>query len=127
MASPLGTAVVRDISKLSPLGFGENIRGSVLGSADRMTGSKDGEKKHDEIATKGREEVAQGMAKVRGHPPQPAETTQETSTGAEPGTAAGTQAAGTGATGQGQQKDKGDEASAGEGRSGGHSGPKTTG
>lgn len=113
-------------------GFGENIRGAALGSTDRAAHSEAGERKHDEVAAKGRKEIAEGMAKIKGHRPQPAGTTQstagqETGTGAGPGSAAGEQAAGAGPTGQGQQTEKGYGASAAEERSGVYSGPGTTG
>jgi hypothetical protein len=136
MASPEPQS--RRVSNFLLPGLGENIRGTALGTADRVARSEAGEKLHDDVAMKGREEFAQGMERIKGHPPQPAGTTQSaapggtgvgtgtgTGTGAEVGGATGARAAGAGVTGQGPQERN--EASAAEGRSGVYSGPATTG
>lgn len=71
------------------LGFGDNIRGSALGAADRATSSSAGVQKNEDIATKGRAEIAEGMAMMKGHAPAaqgaPTETTPAGT--APPGTA----------------------------------------
>ncbi|OAX38774.1 hypothetical protein K503DRAFT_770119 [Rhizopogon vinicolor AM-OR11-026] len=108
-------------------GLGENIRGTVLGTADRATKSGVVEKKHDDVAMKGREEFAKGMAKLKGQAPQPVGTTQSNE-GQGTGTGVGTGpggATGAGVTDQRQQGHNG--ASATEGKSGAYTGPQTTG
>ncbi|KAG0695054.1 hypothetical protein DFH29DRAFT_880285 [Suillus ampliporus] len=115
--------------------LGENIRGTALGTADRVTSSPAGEKKYDDVAMKGRAEVAEGMACIKGHAPAPAGTApvgQGTSAGSGTGAGTGTgaavggataaQGAGTGVTGQGQQGGTSYEKTTGE-----KSGPEMTG
>ncbi|KAG2067148.1 hypothetical protein BDR04DRAFT_1105470 [Suillus decipiens] len=121
-------------------GMGENIRGTALGSADRATNSAASAQKNADLATKGRAEIAEGMAKLKGHaPPPPAAPAgaatatpgtvpadQGTTTGT--GTGSGTDAAAATATpmvtDQGQQQGKGDEKTSADG---GKSGLESTG
>uniref|UniRef100_A0A0W0GBW5 Uncharacterized protein n=1 Tax=Moniliophthora roreri TaxID=221103 RepID=A0A0W0GBW5_MONRR len=56
-------------------GAGENIRGTALGAADTV--AHDQSAKNDEIAATGRNEWANGLARIRGQP-----TSADTTTGA---------------------------------------------
>ncbi|KAG1731577.1 hypothetical protein EDB19DRAFT_1329514 [Suillus lakei] len=133
-------------------GIGENIRGTALGTADRATSSVAGVEKNAEVATKGRAEVAEGMARMKGHAPAPQvapagttpggtappgtvptdrEMTAGTGTGTGAGTGSstgaavgGTTAAGAGVTGQGQRQGTRDEKIS---TTGAKSGPEASG
>ncbi|KAH7920073.1 alpha/beta-hydrolase [Leucogyrophana mollusca] len=50
-------------------GIGDNVRGTVMGAADTVASSQAGETKNDQLATKGRAEIAEGMAKIKGQVP----------------------------------------------------------
>ncbi|KAF9218686.1 hypothetical protein BS17DRAFT_811558 [Gyrodon lividus] len=52
-------------------GIGENIRGTAMGAADTVSSSKTGESKYEDIAATGQSEIAEGMARMRGHPTEP--------------------------------------------------------
>ncbi|KAG2142410.1 hypothetical protein DEU56DRAFT_979587 [Suillus clintonianus] len=108
-------------------GLGENIRGTALGTADRATSSEAGIQKDDEVAAKGRAEVAEGMARMRGHPAGTVPSDKGTSAGTGTGTGAATAVgagAGAGVTGQGQQQGTGHEKPTAVREK---SGPETTG
>ncbi|KIK97210.1 hypothetical protein PAXRUDRAFT_825185 [Paxillus rubicundulus Ve08.2h10] len=49
-------------------GIGENIRGTAMGAADTIAGSKSGEAKNENIVVQGQSEIAQGRARLKGHP-----------------------------------------------------------
>ncbi|KAG2339515.1 hypothetical protein BDR05DRAFT_1062113 [Suillus weaverae] len=117
---------------------GENIRGTALGAADRATSSVAGAQKNADAASKGRAEVAEGMARMKGRAPAtqgaPAGTTPagtappgtapaDQGTTAGIGTGTGTSAA-AGVTGQGQQQGTSDEKTSAAREK---SGPESTG
>ncbi|KAG2105826.1 uncharacterized protein F5147DRAFT_238558 [Suillus discolor] len=81
-------------------GFGDNIRGSALGAADRATSSTAGVQKNVDLATKGRAEIAEGMAMMKGHAPAAQGAPTET-------TPAGTAPSGTAPAGQGTTAEAG--------------------
>ncbi|KAG2055914.1 hypothetical protein BDR06DRAFT_970388 [Suillus hirtellus] len=87
-------------------GFGDNIRGSALGAADRATSSTAGVQKNDDLATKGRAEIAEGMAMMKGHAPAARGAPTET-------TPAGTAPSGTAPAGQGTTAEAGTGAGTG--------------
>ena len=47
-------------------GMGEDVRGSMLGAFESVSGSDDAKAKDDDIATKGRSEIEQGIAQMKG-------------------------------------------------------------
>ncbi|KAL4064731.1 hypothetical protein V8B97DRAFT_2026004 [Scleroderma yunnanense] len=49
------------------LGIGESIRGTVLGAADSIAHTPSSEAKHEATTTKGKAEIEEGIAKVRGY------------------------------------------------------------
>jgi hypothetical protein len=122
------------------LGIGENIRGTALGTADRATSSVAGVQKNADVATKGRAEIAQGMARMKGHAPTPQtaptetappgtapadqRTTSGTGTGTGTDTGAAVGGAAAGATDQGRQQGTSDEKTS---ALGGKSGSESTG
>lgn len=55
------------IKILSHTGVGENIRGTILGAIDAF--AKNGDMRNEEIARKGRWEIEQGLAALRGQRP----------------------------------------------------------
>ncbi|KAL4079835.1 hypothetical protein J3A83DRAFT_4185776 [Scleroderma citrinum] len=48
-------------------GIGESIRGTVLGAADSIAHTPSSEAKHEATTTKGKAEIEEGIAKVRGY------------------------------------------------------------
>ncbi|KAG1850384.1 hypothetical protein DFJ58DRAFT_746470 [Suillus subalutaceus] len=119
-------------------GIGDNLRGTALGSADRATSSVAGVQKNADLVTKGRAEIAEGMARMKGHssapqvapagtaPPGTAPADQGTTagTGTSSGTGAAVGGAAIGVTDQGRQQGTGDEKTS---ALAGKSGPESTG
>ncbi|KAH7887216.1 hypothetical protein F5I97DRAFT_1119503 [Phlebopus sp. FC_14] len=95
-------------------GLGETIRGTTLSTFDSMTHASAGESKNEDVAAKGRQEIAEGMGKIRGQGQQATPTHGATGAGAVPaGAGAGQVAAATqmqGTAGQATAAEKSERA-----------------